>query len=270
MLYFDIEFKDDLKKRFTCLNNLMVDQYLEANLLEMMFEKFLDYDETSNSLAIDSKEGMNDYIADHFGAYVGAIEEFYELKVKETNIEKINTWLAEAPTKFPNLRIAFYKNIPDDLLEEFATVFTQFLSDMPASSELGEMVVTAEGTKSNQEAWKLRNYCAYRYFIFNEDNQLIAITNVSVNLKQPQEVHQYMTGVMEKYRGRGLSKWLKAAMFKKLTADFPELDKIETETHPENHASRELSKQMGYKRMGSKKEFLIDRTTIIKHLRESG
>jgi len=264
--YFSLDFKDDLKKRSTYLNNDMNDKYLETNLLEMVFKKFINYDETSNALVIDSKEGMNDYIEDYFGAYVGSIVESYELNVKEANVEKIDAWLAEAPAKFPNLRIAFYEEIPDDLLEEYSAFFTQMNKDISGNSDSFDPIVTAASIHSRQETGKLKHYRTYSYLIFNSANQLIAKTNVFVNLKQPQKMQQYMTGVMKKYRGRGLSKWLKAAMFKKMMADFPELEKIKTEAHPENHASRELSKQMGYKRMGTAKEFLIDRAKIVQYL----
>ena len=263
---FDIEFEDDLEQRFTYLNNYMIDKHLETNFLEIVFEKFLDYDEKSNALAIHSKDGMNDYISDLFNAPIGSISELYELNVKEANVEKIDAWLAEAPAKFPNLRIEFCIDVPDDLLEEFAAFFTQMLNDMPAKSELGDTTITAASVKLDQESEKLGNCCAYRYLIFNEANQLIAMTNVSVNRRQPEVMNQFMTGVKEEYRGRGLSKWLKAAMFKKLLADFPKLEKIKTDTQPENHPSRELSKQMGYKRLGVEKDFLVDRAKIIQYL----
>ncbi len=266
IFYFSIMFKDDLEKRLAYLNNRMNDQHVEAKLLDMIFQKFIEYDESSTALAVHSKEGINDYVEDAYGAHIGSISEFFELKIKEANVEKIDAWLGEAPAKFPNLRIAFYINIPDDLLEEYAAAFTQLLHDMPASSELGELKVTPEDVKARQESGALNNSCAYRYLIFNEDNKLIAKTNVALNRKRPQSMYQFMTGVMEDYRGRGLSKWLKAAMFKKLVADFPELETIKTETHPENHPSRELSKQMGYKKLGSQKEYLIDRSRIIQYL----
>jgi len=234
IVFFSIGFKDDLNKRFTYLENYMNDRYLESNLLEIIFKKYIDYDKKSNSLAIVSKGGMNDYVVDSFGACVGSIAEFSELNVKEANVEKIDTWLAEAPAKFPNLRIAFYDEIPDELLEEYAALYTQMLNDIPVPSELFEPDITAKSTKDLQEAYKLRNHCVYSYLIFNEDNQLIALTSLSINLKSTQEMEQSITGVKKEYRGRGLSKWLKAAMFKKLVTDFPELEKIETETHPEN------------------------------------
>ena len=262
-LVFSLEFKDDLKKRFTYLNNYMNDKHVDANLLEMVFKKFIDYDEKSNSLAIQSEEGMNDYVTDLYDARIGSTLAFYELNVKEANVEKIDAWLAEAPAKFPNLRIVFYNEIPDDLLEEYAAFYMQLWGDMPANSALGETKITAESLKAAQQPGPYR---AYRYVVFNEANQLVAKTYVVLNPKQPQVVDQYMTGVMEKYRGRGLSKWIKAAMFKKLVTEFPALEKITTEAHPENHGSRELSKRMGYKRTGGEKGFLIDRANIVKHL----
>mgnify|MGYP000064403224 CR=1 FL=1 len=263
---FDTEFEDDLEKRFTNLNNYMVDKYLAPNLLEMVFKQFLDYDEKSNALAIQSTNKINDFVADVYNVRTGSISELSELNVKEANMEKIDAWLAEAPAKFPNLRIKFYRDIPDDLLEEYAAFFTQMIEDLPANSELGDAKITVASIKTEQELGNMGNYCSYRYLIFNEANQLIAKTNVMLDLKEPQVMDQYMTGVMKEYRGRGLSKWLKASMFKKLMADFPTLEKIKTDTHPENHASRELSKQMGYKMVGIEKNFLIDRSVIVQHL----
>lgn len=263
--YFSIEFKDDLEKRFTYLYNQMNDQFLEPNLLNMIFKQFIDYDETSNFLALCSEAGINDYVADKYSAQIGSELAFYELNVKEANVEKIDTWLAESPAKFPDFRIELFVGIPDDLLEEYAALYRQLWKDMPANSALGEVNITAEGIKAKQE--EESDYCAYRYVVFNKANQLIAKTYVVVNVKQPQVIDQYMTGVKEKYRRRGLSKWIKAAMFKKLTTDFPELEKITTEAHPENHGSRALSKQMGYKKTGAQKEFLIDRSTIVQHLK---
>lgn len=260
-------FKDDLEKRSTLLSNNMNDKHIESNLLEIIFKKYIDYDEKSNSLLVYSIEGVNDYLKDLYGAKNSLILSSYELNVKEANVELIDTWLAEAPAKFPNLRLELYKEIPDDLIEEFATFYTQMYKDLPGKSDLvGDMIITAAATKSFQEDWKLNNSSAYRYLIFNEANQLIAMTDVSLNLKRPQVMDQMMTGVMGKYRGRGLSKWLKAAMFKRLISDFPELEKIETKAHPENHASRELSKKMGFKLTGTEKQFMIDRANIVEYL----
>jgi len=264
LLVFSTEFKDDLNKRFTDLENSMNDEHLEADLLAMIFKEYIEYDEASNFLLVFSKDGMNDYVTDLFNAKIGTNSFLYELHVKEANFEKIDTWLTESKAKFPNFRIEFYSEIPDDLLEEYATVLTQFSVD--AKSTLGDPTWTASEIKGYQEKIKVMNHTEYSYFIFNEANKLIAITHARFNLKQPKEIDQGMTGVLKKYRGLGLSKWLKAEMFTKLLADYPAIEKIKTETIPENHPSRELSKQMGYKQIGNEKEFLIDRANIVQYL----
>ncbi len=266
ILCFSIEFKEDSHKRFTYLESYMNDQSLEAGLLELIFEEFLEYDEASKSLAIHSRDGLNDYVEEMFDAAVGANAAWYELNINEAKQEKIEAWLSEAPNKFPKLRIVFYQEIPDELLEEYATLFTQFANDIPVPPEIGDNTCTAASVKSYQEAIKLRSHTNYIYLVFNEDNQMIALTNVSVNLKQTQSVDQSMTGVRADYRGRGLSKWLKSAMFTKLVADFPDLEVIETEAHPDNLPSIQMSKQMGFKRTGAHKDYVISREKIIQHL----
>jgi len=258
--------KDDLEKRFTYLINQMNNEYLEPHLLVLILNKFVDYDEKSNYLSVHSTKGLNDHISNLQDVYVGYTSGTYGLNVEEANMEKIDTCLTEALTKFPNLNMVFYAEIPANLLEEYAALLTQLVNDIPPISDGDKTNYTAEIIKEVQEATKLRNYCTYRYMIFNETHQLIATTNVFINLKKPEEVYQLITGVLKKYRGRGLGKWLKAVMFKKLVADFPKLEKIETVIDVVNHPSRELSKQMGFKMVGTNKEWKIKRANVLQYL----
>lgn len=264
---FSIKYKDDLNKRFTYLQNWRGNEKLDPRLLEKIFIEFIGFDEKSTALALRSDDGANDYVESRYGAKVGSNSETFELHIKEAKKKLIDEWLEQAPSKHPNLRIAFYDEIPDDLLEEFAALFSQLMADMPENSIVEDTKVTAATIKARQEAFKVKDYCIYNFLIFNEADELIAKTHVSLKRKRPKVMYQHMTGVMENYRGRGLSKWLKAAMFKKLNADFPELEVITTQTHPENHASKGLSKQMGYKKTGTAKEFIIDRSNIISFLK---
>ena len=208
----------------------------------------------------------NDFIENKWTVTVGGWYESFELAVRNANVRKMDNWLAIASEKFKHYKLAFYEDIPDNLLSEYCAVFTELLYDMPANSEIGDLRITPEQISARQKSARKQNQSSYRYLIFNEHNRLIAKTNVWVNKNNPQIVHQYMTGVLKDYRGQGLAKWLKAAMFKKLLLDFPDLEKIETETHPNNHGSRELSKQMGFEKTGYSKEFLIPKESILAFL----
>ena len=52
-------------------------------------------------------------------------------------------------------------------------------------------------------------------------------------------------------------------MFFKLEEDFPDFEKISTETHPDNKASIGMSTQMGFKKVGSLIEFKVNTKNIL-------
>lgn len=265
ILVFSTANKEDDKKRFTWLENYMNDDHLEISLLKILFNYFIKYDKKSNFLALYSKNGKNDYVEDFFKAKTGNNAFLYELNVKEAKTEIINRWLEEARTNNQHFKIRFYTKILDELIHEYAEVLTKFFVD--AKVTLSNPTWNASEIKDYQKALDLRNEAWYSYFIFNETNDLIAITHVTFSKENPEIVSQGMTGVLKKYRGMGLSKWLKAEMFTKLLKDQPNIKKIKTDTLPENHPSRELSKQMGYIQTGNEKEIFIDRNNIVKFLK---
>lgn len=263
---FNTTYKDQLDKRYSYFHSSLINETLNDDLLEKVFEAFLKFDPLAKFMAIKSQNGQHDFVEQKFGAFAGGNCETFELLIKETNLKKIESWVNESPSKFPNYRLEFYEDIPDNLLEEYCAVFTELLADMPPNSALYDAIITTERIRERQVNGKKNNHCSYRYLIFNENNQVIAKTNVAINKNKPEIMNQYMTGVLKDYRGQGLSKWLKGAMYNKLVEDFPSLEQIKTETHPENHASRELSKQMGYKKTGYQKEFLISKESISSFL----
>lgn len=255
--YFFLQEKGNPDLRYILFQSKIIGEILNDALLQLVFKEAYLFDPLSKSIAIRSINKEHDSITKKISPSIICTRELFELKIKESNIKKINNWLEESPKKFNNFSIQFYDELPDELLLEYCKVFRELLLDMPDNSELGSLNITAEEEKERQENGKKINNFAYKHLIFNENNKLIAMTNVLVNKNNPKQASQFMTGVLKEYRGLGLSKWLKAAMYKKLTDDFPSLEKIHTETHPENHASRELSKQMGYIKTGIEKDFLL-------------
>jgi RimJ/RimL family protein N-acetyltransferase len=258
----NINFKDNPEKRFVYFHNFLVNEVLDNHILSLVFSTFLKFDYLSKFLVIVSKDNKNDFINDILKAEVGGQCELFELDICNANIDVIDDWFSNSQSKFSQFNIKFYQDIPPNLLQEYCSVFTELCNDMPANTEVGDLNISVERVVKNQNNARKNNSCSYRFLVLNEENKLIAKTNVYINKNKPEIVYQYMTGVLREYRGIGLSKWVKAAMFKKLIADFPSLKIIETATHPENYASRELSKQMGYKKVGYKEEFVIARNDI--------
>jgi len=264
--YFSLktEFKDQADKR--CMNfwNSLSDQGLNESLLKGIGEAFLVFDPDAKFLLIPSKDGENDFVEKVVNAEIADFRELYSLFVEKVDVAKMDEWIAISEKKFPKYRLQFYEDIPDDLLEEYSAVFSQLMEDIPTNSRSLNTTITPETVKERQIEGKKTQQCSYRYLVFNEENKLIAKTNISLNKVRTKSMYQYMTGVLEAYRGQGLSKWLKAAMFKKIVADFPALEVINTEVHTTNEASRVLNLKMGYVKKGFKKNWLIPKENIVK------
>jgi len=222
----------------------------------------MQFDPLSKFLVIPSINGQYDFLEGDINAEIGDYVEQFELSVAKAKTSIINDWYEVYSEKFKGFELRHYEDIPDDLLEEYCTIFLELLDDMPDESKISDYSnINPQKIKEGQIQNRKENDCSYRYLVF-DDSKLIAKTNVALNKKNPQRMYQYMTGVLKPYRKQGMGKWLKAAMFIKLTKDFPDLEIINTEIHINNIASKKLSMKMGYEKTGSKKEYLISKKSI--------
>lgn len=259
VFFLDKAYTDKPDYKHIYFSHYLIDDPINHHLLKLVLKEYLAIDPDHGFLAISSKNGEYDYLGEKLNGEIGTNQVHYELLKENIKKEVVEDWVKTYPAKFPDYTLKFYEDIPDELLDEYCEVFTELLLEMPANSMLNEPRVYPEKIKENQERNKTTNHTSYRYLIFDEKNRLIAKTNVAIDKNKPQAMHQYMTGTKKEYRCSGLGKWMKGAMILKLVADFPEFEKITTETHIENHGSKSISEQMGYKQIALFKEYKVTR-----------
>jgi RimJ/RimL family protein N-acetyltransferase len=66
------------------------------------------------------------------------------------------------------------------------------------------------------------------------------------NPQEPYRIHQYFTGVLARYRRRGLAKRLKAEMLKFVRERFPDAEYITTTTASDNKPMQAINRQLGF------------------------
>ena len=59
--------------------------------------------------------------------------------------------------------------------------------------------------------------------------------------------YQFLTGVQENFRGRGLGKWLKAAMLLKLRDEYPDVEVLTTSNATSNEPMLAINQKMGFR-----------------------
>lgn len=174
------------------------------------------------------------------------------------DVGKANTHLMEEAMEragqLPNYRLQYYRTLPDEIIDEYAERYTQFLADMPGNRDAD--VVDPEDTRRRQRN-NDPNIIYYRYVVFDDRGKIAGHTNVMLDLRAPEMAWQHMTGVVREHRGNGLAMWMKSAMYFRLLEDFPQLKRISTDTLVSNVYMQKVNALLGYEATKSAKEYKL-------------
>ncbi len=94
------------------------------------------------------------------------------------------------------------------------------------------------------------------------DGSISGMTDVSYTPHQPTFIHQMFTGVRPDARGRGLGKWLKAAMLEKIHADYPKVEWWITGNAESNAPMLSINHRLGFKQYRAGAQYQISRDKL--------
>lgn len=187
----------------------------------------------------------------------------YRLDRRTANRDLINEWLAEFPRQFPSLRIEIFTEIPERHLDSWIALFGQFLADMPNEGTAAAPFTMTRAEVRKFEALRRRNgQYLYTGALLDGEGRMIGHSNMATHDDPPMEWHQAMTGIERAWRGRGLSKWLKAALFVRTGEDFPQSRYIWTEMRAVNEPIHLVNRAMGFELSSEGYEWSIDRAAL--------
>jgi hypothetical protein len=128
--------------------------------------------------------------------------------------------------------------------------------------------MTVDEVKQDLEWRRKNNMYVYTYTLFDINGTMIGHTNAMINGNDPSDAYQAMTGVNREYRGRGLSRWLKAALFFKVGEDFSSNETMTTDMRATNVPIQKVNAEMGYSLISSGYEFEISVEGLSKFLKD--
>ncbi|MFQ5920337.1 MAG: hypothetical protein ACE5I4_09900, partial [Thermoplasmata archaeon] len=80
-----------------------------------------------------------------------------------------------------------------------------------------------------------------------EDGTISGLTEMGYYPEEDWMIHQWMTGVRRPYRGRGLGKWIKAAMLLRVREEFSQVRVVRTGNAFSNAPMLSINERLGYK-----------------------
>ena len=174
----------------------------------------------------------------------------------------VRRWVEEGERRSPDTRLELYDpRIPEELLDDFCPVLTRMLNTMPLQDlDHGEIVVTPAMARERYARFAEQGRAEYTALTREPDGSVSGVTDVSWAPYDAGFIYQGFTGVWPEARGRGLGKWLKAAMLEHLRRKHPETLWVVTDNATTNEPMLAINIALGFRehRRGSSYQITVE------------
>jgi GNAT superfamily N-acetyltransferase len=192
------------------------------------------------------------------------------LKLADVDWALMRRWVEEGRRRSPETKFESYDGrLPESMLEDYSPQLSSMLNTMPFEDlDHGEIVETPEMIKEWFARMDMSGDAGHWMFTREPDGVISGITDMYYAPYSPTLVHQGFTGVRPDARGRGLGKWLKAAMVIHMRELYPKAEWFITDNAGSNAPMLAINTKMGFKtyRVGS--EYQITRERLAARFQE--
>jgi mycothiol synthase len=191
------------------------------------------------------------------------------LKIADVDWDMVRRWVKDGEARSPSTKLEIYDGrLPESMWEEFAPQLSVMLNTIPMENlDIGDIVVTPDQMRDDYQRHELTGDLLHTVLAREPDRTISAITDVSWAPYRPTIAHQQFTGVLPAARGRGLGKWIKAAMLLHLRGLYPDMQWISTDNAGSNAPMLAINKKLGFKQYRSATEYQITREQLAARLR---
>ena len=170
------------------------------------------------------------------------------LVIKEVDWDLMCTWISRGKSTNPNVNLKRITNLPKPtLLKGFCNLVTEINTLQPRDDLVGiEFTLTPEGLKTY--AGRLKSQGVQRIIICSQGDggELNVMTDLIYSESNSKLARISLTGVRQAFQGRGLGKWLKAAMLVALKGQNLKVEYVDTENFNSNQAMLSINDRIGF------------------------
>lgn len=182
-------------------------------------------------------------------------ESEYILKKNNINRDILDDWIEKVSQMNKNIRLEYFTTIPDSYLIQYTEVLEEIENAMPTEIEEPHYKVSAADLKNEEKELETSNKKVLSSIATDEKGNIIGINRVFINNSDLSSIRQWQIGIVKTYRGKGIAKWMKSDMYKKLFEEYSELESIGSDTHPSNKSMITIMKSIGFEYLYTIKEY---------------
>jgi mycothiol synthase len=203
-----------------------------------------------------------------FLKWMGAVAKFTgaenRLDLSKVDWAMMRRWAEDGPRLSPTTRLEVYDgHLPREMWDDYCPQLTTMLNTMPWEAlDHGDIVVTPAHIEDWYGRMDEQGMTEYTMLTREPDGVISGITDLQYAPYKPTMIHQGFTGVRAEARGRGLGKWLKAAMLLYVRDLYPQLQVVITENAGSNAPMLAINTKMGFRQYRAGTEYQITRDEL--------
>ena len=179
------------------------------------------------------------------GAELRYTEQESRLDMASVDPELMAGWIAAGPADLELVHWA--RRCPEDRIDALVAT-ANAMNDAPTDDlEIADTVIDAAMVRAEIEARAARGLEYHGVLAVTADGEAAGTTEVFVNRHRPAASWQWSTVVLPAHRGRGIGRWVKAAMWQRLRATEPEVTTLQTGNAASNAHMLAINIEMGFK-----------------------
>jgi mycothiol synthase len=191
------------------------------------------------------------------------------LRIADVDWAMLERWVKEGQGRSPHTTLEIHDGpLPETMWADFAPQLSTMLNTIPWEAlEHGDIIVTPGHLKYYNERLKAGKETLHTVLAREPDGTMSSVTDVTWAPYRSTIVHQEFTGVLPSARGRGLGKWIKAAMLLHLRELYPDIQWVSTANAGSNAPMLAINKKIGFKQYRAGKEYQMTRDQVAARIR---
>ncbi len=187
-----------------------------------------------------------------FLKWLGAAPKLTDIESR-LNLSKVDwsmaeRWAREGQERSPQTRLEIYDGpLPEEMWPDYAVQRTKLLNTMPLEDyDMGDIIVTPERIRDWVARAEEQQIVWHTVVTREPDGTISGMTDVEWTPYGRRQIQQQFTGVDPVARGRGIGKWIKAAMLLHLRELYPDAEWVITDNAHSNAPMLKINRTLGF------------------------